>query len=221
MSLRHLMLAAIVTTVLGGWIARGIHPVTAAEAPSSKAAPGAVTVESLGTLLSAIGLKPTRTESRYDFAFAQKHGEDWELSMSVVLSNDQKTIWLMAWLDELPQSAADVPRTALLRLLADNDKMGAGQFFAYVASNRRFVLQRVILNEHISTSGFREILTDLGKTVVNTYPHWAVANWKQIGTSNAAAGEEEDDAGQGTAGSGKTPAATPKAASGRSSSTRK
>ena len=52
----------------------------------------------------------------------------------------------MAWLDELPRSASDVPRVALLRLLADNDKMGGGKFFTYVPGIRRFVLQRVIPN---------------------------------------------------------------------------
>ena len=91
-------------------------------------------------MLSALGLKATKTDSRYDFTFTAKHGEEWSLSMSVVLSTDEKSVWIMAWLDELPQSAADVPRTALLRLLADNDKIGHGMFFSYVAGNRRFVL---------------------------------------------------------------------------------
>jgi hypothetical protein len=153
---------------------------------------GALNIATLGNLLSAINIKATKTESRYDFAFEAKHGEEWNLSMSVVLSTDEKTIWLMAWLDELPPSAADVPRTALLRLLSDNDKMGNGQFFAYVSSNKRFVLQRVIENRDISSASFRSSLLELGATVVNTYPHWAVTNWKQGG--NAAPGAKPDSA---------------------------
>lgn len=152
-----------------------------------------LSVESLGTMLSALGLKATKTDSRYDFTFTAKHGEEWNLSMSVVLSTDEKSVWIMAWLDELPQSAGDVPRTALLRLLADNDKIGHGMFFAYVSSNKRFVLQRVIRNDNISSGSFKADLLELGATVVNTYPHWAVTNWKQLGTAaNAPAADEKE-----------------------------
>ena len=98
--------------------------------------------------------------------------------MSAVLSEDGQSIWVMAWLDELPKSAADVPRTALLRLLSNNDKLGGGKFFAYVSGNRRFVLQRVIANQGVTADGFRVMLRDLGRTVVETHPHWSVANWK-------------------------------------------
>ena len=171
-SRRHLLMGGL-TAVGGGMVAGSLS--AADEVPR-----GGVTLEQLGTILDKLGLKPEKTESRFDFAFAANHGEEWELSMSVVLSNDIKTLWVMAWLDELPQSSADVPRTALLRLLADNDKMGSGQFFAYVATNRRFVLQRVVANENITPIIMREMLVELGKTVANTYPHWAVINWKQL-----------------------------------------
>lgn len=190
-SLRRALMAALLVATVGGVAIRGTQGVTAADASATQAARGAVTVESLGNLLASLGLKTEKTDSRYDFAYTAKHGEDWELSMSVVLSNDKKSIWMMAWLDELPTSAQEVPRLALLRLLSDNDKMGAGQFFAYVASNRRFVLQRVIANENLSTASFRQSLTDLGKTVVNTYPHWCVANWKDL--LNSQGGEASDD----------------------------
>ncbi len=114
--------------------------------------------------------------------------------MSVVLSTDEKSVWIMAWLNELPKSAVDVPRTALLRLLADNDKIGHGMFFAYVQSNHRFVLQRVLRNDNITSASFHADLLELGATVVNTYPHWSVSNWKQLGNSaNASAKDGEDD----------------------------
>jgi len=146
---------------------------------------GQLTEESLGNLLRAMGLKPKKEEKRYDFRFkAILNKEEWELSMSAVLSQNGASIWVMAWLDELPKSAADVPRTALLRLLADNDRLGKGKFFAYIASNRRFVLQRVIPNKNISTAMFRDVLKDLGATVVITYPHWSVANWNNKSRTN-------------------------------------
>jgi len=138
-----------------------------------------MTDEQLEQLILAQKLKPTKVEQRFDFAFkASLNGEEWELSMSAVLSQDGGSIWVMAWLDELPKSAADVPRTALLRLLAANDKMGGGKFFAYIANNRRFVLQRVIGSEELTAADFRLCLQDLGATVVETYPQWAVSNWK-------------------------------------------
>jgi hypothetical protein len=184
-SRRELLVAGLTT------LGTGAAASTLSAAEASGAARNPLTIESLGNLLTALGVKPTRTESRFDFTFTAKQGEDWNMSMSVVLSTDEKTVWIMAWLDELPQSAADVPRTALLRLLSDNDKMGNGQFFAYVATNHRFVLQRVIANDNISSAGFKAALIELAGTVVNTYPHWAVQNWKQIGTSTA---KEDDDA---------------------------
>ena len=152
------------------------HWLQAANGPQSK--PGQLTETSLGNLLAAMGLEPTKNDDRYDFAFKALHNKnEWGLSMSAVLSQDGESVWLMAWLDELPRSAADVPRTALLRLLANNDRMGNGKFFAYVASNRRFVLQRVVDNHGISTASFRDVLKDLGTSVVLTHPHWSVANW--------------------------------------------
>jgi hypothetical protein len=177
-------LAAGLTAVGGTIAASGLPETSAAEA----APKGAATLESLGQMLAALKLKAEKTESRYDFAFASKidKEDEWELSMSVVLSNDTRTIWIMGWLDELPQSAVDVPRTALLRLLADNDRIGNGHFFAYITENRRFTLQRVILNENISTELLKSLLIELGKNVANFHPHWSVANWKQLGTSTTA-----------------------------------
>ncbi len=157
-------------------------------ADGQRASKGQLTEESLGNLLSAMGLAPKKLEKRYDFHFkSQIGGQEWELSMSAVLSQNGRSIWVMAWLDELPRSAADVSRTALLRLLADNDRLGKGKFFAYVAGNRRFVLQRVIPNERVTTAGFHSALRDLGESVVQTYSHWTVANWKgQIPKPSAA-----------------------------------
>lgn len=147
---------------------------TVASAPG----PGGVTEEQLGQLIQAIGLKPDKQQQRYDFAFTATLDETkWELSMSAVLSQDGQSIWLMAWLDECPKSAADVPRTALLRLLAENDKLGSGKFFAYIPNNRRFVLQRVIPNSDMNSAKFKLALQDLGTTVVETHPTWSVAGW--------------------------------------------
>ena len=106
--------------------------------------------------------------------------------MSAVLSQDGESIWVIAWLDELPRSAAEVPRAALLRLLAENDRLGNGKFFAYLSGNRRFVLQRVIPNRSITTALFGEVLRDLGSSVVVTQPHWTVANWKSRGARTSA-----------------------------------
>ncbi len=161
----------------------------AAKEAATKAAPkpGSITEEQLGNLLKAMGLEAKKVESRYDFEFkAVQNKEEWNLSMTAVLSQDGSSIWLMAWLDLLPKSSADVPRTALLRLLSDNDRLGNGKFFAYVATNRRFVLQRVISNEAVTTKVFRSWLDDLGAGVVDTYDHWSVAAWKANETGNTA-----------------------------------
>lgn len=165
-------------------------------AQSAARRPGQLTEDQLGQLLQAMGLRPKKEIKRYDFAFKTVYnGEEWELSMSAVLSQDEQSIWVMAWLDELPRSAADVPRTALLRLLADNDRLGKGKFFAYIASNRRFVIQRVVENQNMSTAVFRDVLKDLGSSVVVTYPHWSVSNWKQQSTAtDRTAGSHEGSA---------------------------
>lgn len=178
--------------VAAGAAALGASAVPAALSAQEARPRGALTFESLGTMLKAMGLKPTQRDKAHDFSFSDKDksGEEWNLSMSVVLSTDEKTIWIMAWLDELPQSASDVPRTALLRLLSDNDMMGNGLFFAYVKANRRFVLQRVIRNEGVSSASLRTDLGELGAMVVNTYAHWAVANWKQLQSTPETAANE-------------------------------
>ena len=136
----------------------------------------------LGDLLKAMGLEPSKKMQRYDFAFEATLAEEaWELSMSAVLSQDGTDIWIMAWLDEMPKSSTEVPKTALLRLLAQNDQLGNGKFFAYVPNSRRFVLQRTISNEDLTSARLKMILEDLGASVVETYPIWAVANWNPTG----------------------------------------
>ena len=168
--------------------------VSAEETATAETKAGVLTEESLGNLLGAMGLKPKKMQKRYDFDFtAIIDEEDWVLSMSAVLSQDGKSLWVMAWLDELPRSASNVPRTALLRLLARNDKMGSGKMFSYIASNRRFVLQRSLSNEEMSTKAFLAVLKDLGRTVVETHPEWSVENWnsKPVQTANEKASAPE------------------------------
>ena len=193
----------------GAVAAAGIAPVitNAAEvAEAAKPKAGELNDELLGTLLQAMGLKPEKVEQRYDFIFRSIHDrEEWDLSMTAVMSADTSSIWVMAWLDELPKSAADVPRTALLRLLAANDRLGKGKFFAYVASNRRFVLQRVVPNQNISTRQFADVLKDLGSSVVESYPQWSTAGWS---SSSPASGSVADQSTQSLQGAGKTPTRT-------------
>jgi len=146
-----------------------------------------ITDDQLGQLIGALGLQPNRKDNRFDFAFeAQMEEQSWSLSMSAILSQDGSALWLMAWLDELPKASNDVPRTALLRLLAQNDQLGDGKFFAYIPSNRRFVLQRSIDNENMTSAKLRALLQDLGASVVECYPLWNTANWN--GTPSAPVG---------------------------------
>lgn len=180
-------------------LAAGVASGQEKSAPAA-AAKGKLTDQSLGTLLKAMGLEATAAEQRYDFAFKSTiEDAEWELSMSAVLSQDGGSIWIMAWLDELPKSAADVPRTALLRLLSDNDKLGKGKFFAYIAANRRFVLQRVIANENMSAAVFRGALDDLGQSVVATHADWSVANWASSTAADPAATQRSGTPVKGSA----------------------
>ena len=151
-----------------------------AEAPEVQPAPlpGQVSEAELGEMLAAISLKPTKTEQRYDFAFKTAYrGEDWKFSMSAVLSQNGQSLWIMAWLDQIPTTSSEVPRTALLRLLAANDRLGEGKFFAYIPTNKRFVLQRVVANRDMNNKKLMELLQDLAASVADEYPTWAVTNW--------------------------------------------
>ena len=198
-SVRGGFLVGAVTVVLTAWSFLAIpglnaaddaaakKPLTSAKASPVTTKPGQLSEDQLGNLLRAMGLEPKKMESRYDFQFKAIHNKDeWDLSMTAVLSQDGSSIWIMAWLDQLPKSAADVPRTALLRLLSDNDRLGNGKFFAYVATNRRFVIQRVLANEGVTTKVFRAWLDDLGASVVETFDHWSVAAWKAAETGSSA-----------------------------------
>lgn len=176
----------ITNFALAGAAVTGALPAIVAAADGAPSAT-AMSDEQLEKLIKDLGLNPTKVEQRFDFGFkATLEQDQWELSMSAVLSQDGESIWLMAWLDELPKSSADVPRTALLRLLSANDKMGNGKFFAYIATNRRFVLQRVLSTQGMNAPEFRTALQDLGATVVETYPQWAVSNWNSAGEAQQA-----------------------------------
>jgi hypothetical protein len=162
-----------------------------ADGESASAAPDALTQSAgqvseteLGNLIRAMGAEVKLDDKRFDFSFPARYSkEEWNLSMSAVLSESGKAIWVMAWLDPCPRTAAEVPRTALLKLLAKNDVMGNGKFFAYIPANNRFVLERVIPNENITTARFRDVLQDLGAGVVENYPYWSVANWNKPAAS--------------------------------------
>ena len=131
-------------------------------------------------------LSPLKTDKRYDFAFKTSvRGEEWKFSMSAVLSRNGKTVWVMAWLDEIPSRASEVPRTSLLRLLAANDRMGNGKFFAYIPTNKRFVLQRVLKNEQMTNKKLMAALQDLALSVADEYPTWSVAKWVPKTDGNA------------------------------------
>lgn len=182
-SLRGWLVLGGLTTLALGVALYGPALVNAADPPTDNQ----LTQESLGELLRSLGLEPKQQEGRYDFHFRAVHDEqEWELSLSAVLSQNGESIWVMAWLDELPRSAAEVPRSALLRLLADNDKLGNGKFFAYIPQNRRFVLQRVVPNTQMTPQKFRGILRDLGTSVVQTYAHWSTDHWTDKKTAGGA-----------------------------------
>ena len=153
--------------------------------------PGQISETELGEILAAIGLKPTRTEQRYDFAFKTSYrGEEWKFSMSAVLSRNGQSVWVMAWLDQIPQTSTEVPRTALLRLLAANDRLGEGKFFAYIPANKRFVMQRVIANRDMNNKKMMETLQDLAASVADEYPTWAVTNWAPKAEEQVAEGAD-------------------------------
>jgi hypothetical protein len=151
---------------------------------------GQLTLEGLGNLLSALGLKATREKTQYNFTFPAKLEVEWNMNFSAVLSADEESIWLMAWLNELPKAASEVPRTALLRLLAENDKMGKA-FFAYIPSARRFVLERVVPNAEITTASFKDDMLDLARLVVETQAVWTVSEWKSSGSSPGESAKDE------------------------------
>lgn len=163
------------------------------------AAGAQVSVDELGQMVAALGLNPQKKDSRYDFAFqAQVNDQDWALSMSVAMSQDNSSVWMIAWLDELPKNSNDVPRTALLRLLAQNDQLGDGKFFAYIPSTRRFVMQRSVQNSGLTSARLRVLMQDLGTSVVESYPLWATANWNPAGIPSAPIGTPSAPATNGT-----------------------
>lgn len=158
-----------------------------------------LSLEALGTMLEAMGLKPNKFESSYNFTFPFKAETDWNMTMAATMSADEQGIWLTAFLAELPQTAADVPRTALLRLLAQNDEMGEGIFFAYMSKVRKIVLECFLANEDINSALFKECLTDLASRVAATQQYWDVAEWKKSPTGSgkdSAADESKSSAGE-------------------------
>jgi hypothetical protein len=112
------------------------------------------------------------------------------MAMTATMSDDKLGIWITAYLADMPQTAADVPRTALLKLLAQNDELG-GMFFAYIPKVRKIVLERTVFNQGITTASFKESIEELATRVTETQPLWTVSEWKQ---SPASASSEKDAA---------------------------
>jgi hypothetical protein len=197
-SRRHLLSTGLVA--VGGTIASAAFAAESdkvaprgekAGSKSDKApAKGQVSLEALGKLLEAMGLKPSQYESSFNFTFPFKADIEWNMTMTATMSTDEEGIWITAFLSELPQSAADVPRTALLRLLAQNDELGNGIFFAYIPKVKKFVLERMIENEGITSASFKESIRELATRVSETQALWNTAEWKQSTTQSASATKE-------------------------------
>ena len=98
-------------------------------------------------------------------------------------------------------------------MLAENDKMGKGQFFSYIPTNKRFALQQVIDNRELTTKKFRTTLRELGQTVYHTYPIWSVDAWNETAAgsvvdTNPAEATESENASENAKEAGPTRAAT-------------
>lgn len=202
-SRRHVLTTGLAT--LGGTLATAALAADKEKAGESEkarrekpAAKGQLSLEALGTLLEAMGLKPAKYESSYNFTFPFKAEAEWNMTMTATMSTDEMGIWITAYLSELPQTAADVPRTALLKLLAQNDELGDGIFFAYIPKVRKIVLERMIPNEGLTSASFKESIRELATRVTETQPLWTVSEWKQSPASGgsgkeSAADEKSDD----------------------------
>jgi len=173
MRIRLTVFVAGVLVVLVAWVADWSDAADVTKA-------GSVDPASLGRMLGTLGLKPTAAGTRFDFEFQTREGDqEWGFAMSAVISQDSGTIWLMAWLEEMPKQASKVPAAALLRMLAENDRLGNGKFFAYDRQNRRFLMQRVIPNEGITPAVLRDVIDDMAKGVIGSHVTWSVARWAQ------------------------------------------
>jgi hypothetical protein len=165
----------------------------AAGKSAKPAAKSQLSLEALGTLLEAMGFKPTQYESSYSFTFPFKAEAEWNMTMSATMSTDGLGIWITAYLADMPQTAADVPRTALLKLLAQNDELGDGIFFAYIPKVRKIVLERMIPNEGITSANFKESISELATRVTETQSFWTVSEWKQTPVSSGSGKDSAAD----------------------------
>ena len=164
---------ALLAVLLVGWEADWSD---AADVPST----GSVDAATLGQMLVQLGVKPRAAGTRFDFELHSRQDEkEWGFAMSAVLSQDAGTIWVMAWLEEMPKQASKVPAAALLRMLAENDRLGNGKFFAYDRQNRRFLMQRVLPNKDITPGFLREVFRDMASGVISSHQAWAVARWAE------------------------------------------
>jgi hypothetical protein len=170
---------------------------TSAKREKPAAGKGQLSLDALGTLLEAMGLKPTKFESSYNFTFPFKADTEWNMTMTATMSTDEKGIWITAYLADMPQTAADVPRTALLKLLAQNDELGDGIFFAYIPKVRKIVLERMIGNEGITSASFKESIRELATRVTETQALWTVSEWKQSPGSSTPEKESADKSSDG------------------------
>jgi len=191
-SRRHVLSTGL--AALGGTLATSALAADAEKSGKSSkpAAKNPLSVEGLGTLLEAMGLKATQYESSFSFTFPFKAEAEWNMTMAATMSTDEKGVWITAYLADLPQAAADVPRAALLKLLAQNDELGDGLFFAYIPKVRKIVLERVIYNEGITSAAFKEAIREVATRVVETQQLWTVSEWK-LSTPSTGKDSSNDD----------------------------
>ena len=174
------MATRVTIGVAGVLFVLGALAVDWSDAADRSTSTGAIDSEGLGRMLRSLGVKPRAAGSRYDFEFHSKQGgQEWDFAMSAVISQNGGTIWVMAWLEEMPAKASKVPAAALLRMLSENDRLGNGKFFAYDRRNRRFLMQRVVQNQRITSTSLRGIFEDVAKGVMGSHSIWSVARWNK------------------------------------------
>jgi hypothetical protein len=164
-------------------LALGLTALPAAAADTAPTAPanGALTPETLGKLLTDMGLDPKKiNDNVYEVVVKRSN---YVVYFRFQLSSDKSRLWVTSYLESI-DDVSKVPADVMAKLLEWNFKASPSFFYFYNPADakkpalRYLYIARPVDNRNITASFLRLELDTMFDTVKNTQSLWKASEWK-------------------------------------------
>jgi hypothetical protein len=173
--LRNLAAAAVLSLLV---VVSGAAQDTDKDRPAST---GALTLESLGTLLDNMGLEPRQVKNKAGKLVGHSvrmSNPSYNFSVGFDISPNTDWMYLTIWLKVLPDPK--VPVNKLAGLLGANQAIEPA-FFGLDARDNQFYLRTAVYNRGIKAALIKRMLSNMERAMLDYGKYWDPKKWDKPG----------------------------------------